>query len=99
MRQPPPRSTLFPYTTLFRSASNQRMARQYTRGTELGKGFVEDERVFLEWLSYNAVLAPDGSGFVLNKPVETRGDVGFTRLIESAYADEVEVARELAPTD
>src|SRR5688572_31560026 len=86
MRQPPPRSTLFPYTTLFRSASNQRMARQYTRGTELGKGFVEDERVFLEWLSYNAVLAPDGSGFVLNKPVETRGEDRKSTRLNSSHS-------------
>ncbi len=36
----------------------------------------KDER-FYDWLSYNAVLEPDGAGFCLNRAVETRKSVAY----------------------
>ncbi|MPZ17363.1 MAG: FtsX-like permease family protein [Luteitalea sp.] len=52
--------------------SNLQGAWHYTRGTALGAQFVEEERRWAEWLSYNALLEPDGSRFVLNRGIETR---------------------------
>ena len=57
--------------------SNLRMCWFYTRGTELGEVFLEEERRFLEWFSYNAVYDPASQGFWLNKQVETRKSFGY----------------------
>ena len=82
-------------------ASNQRAARHYTRGGKpMGAGFVREERAFHEWLAYNAVFEPDGSGFVLNRAVETRGNNGFRdEPMESNFTDELPIVRAFAPTD
>ena len=42
----------------------------YTQGTPLGKHFIEEERRFFDWVSYNVV--PQGEDWVLNRAVETR---------------------------
>src|SRR5205085_10437263 len=47
MRPPPPTSTLFPYTTLFRSLNTARAARQWAQG---------DEEFNNVWLSLEAQL-------------------------------------------
>ncbi len=52
--------------------SNLTMAYHYTRGTDLGKILVAEEKAYVDWLSYNAVREPDGSGFTMNRGVETR---------------------------
>jgi hypothetical protein len=52
--------------------SNVWMTWHYARGSEVGRLVIEDERRFAEWLAYNAVPEPDGSGFVLNRGIETR---------------------------
>lgn len=57
--------------------SNLLMAWHHTRNTDLGQGFVEEERRFVDWLAYNAVREPDGSGFVLNRGIETRTRKAF----------------------
>jgi hypothetical protein len=84
-------------------ASNQRMARFYTtRDPSYGpmrERLVREEQSFYEWLSYNAVPTPGGNGFVLNRAVETRGHVDHCGLIESNFADELEIVRAFAPTD
>jgi hypothetical protein len=84
-------------------ASNQRMARFYTmRDPSYGpmrKRLVGEEQSFYEWLSYNAVPMPSGSGFVLNRAVETRGHVANYGMIESNFADELDIVRAFAPTD
>ena len=56
--------------------SNLRMCWFYSKGTSLGKHFLEEERQYVDWLSYNAVLEPNDQLFVLNKEVETRQNMG-----------------------
>lgn len=88
--------------------SNLLMSWHYTRGTPLGKILITEERKFVDWLAYNAVREPDGSGFTLNRAIETRQRRPFLdtadlsrgqvdqgqRLISS----EVPLARAFAPT-
>ncbi|MGH9882852.1 MAG: hypothetical protein ACRD6N_15550, partial [Pyrinomonadaceae bacterium] len=52
--------------------SNLWMAWHYAKGTPLGNILIAEERKFVEWLAYNAVREPDGSGFTLNRAIETR---------------------------
>ena len=67
--------------------SNLRMCWFYTRGTELGEIFAEEERLFVDWLSYNAVYDPVSKGFWLNKQVETRQSLGFWRGYPAGSSD------------
>jgi len=88
--------------------SNLWMAWHYTRGTDLGKLIVEEERRFMEWLAYNAVREPDGSGFTLNRAIETRqrrpflDSASITRSQEDQgqrlIASDVPLARVFSPT-
>ncbi len=88
--------------------SNLLMAWHYTRGTPLGRLFVEEERRFVEWLAYNAVREPDGSGFTLNRAIETRQRrpfIGSNEITRSQVdqgqrliSSEVLLARAFAPT-
>ena len=52
--------------------SNLAMAWHYARGSNIGRVLVEEEKSFVEWLALNAVREPDGSGFTLNRAIETR---------------------------
>src|SRR5689334_24620538 len=45
----PPRSTLFPYTTLFRSGSVRAVTQSADRGEDAGPGFGADVRVAVEY--------------------------------------------------
>ena len=88
--------------------SNLLMAWHYARGTPLGKVLVAEERKFVEWLAYNAVREPDGSGFTLNRAIETRQRRPFLDAAELTrsqvdqgqrlIASEVPLARAFAPT-
>jgi hypothetical protein len=88
--------------------SNLWMSWHYARGTPLAPTLVEEERRFVEWLAYNAVREPDGSGYTLNRAIETRqqkpflDSVGISRSLEEQgqrlLASEVELARAFAPT-
>jgi hypothetical protein len=69
--------------------SNLRMALHYCVGTELGRVLIEEERRFIEWVSYNAVLEPDDQGFVLNRAIETRQ--------RTPYLPRLELDRRAAP--
>ena len=81
--------------------SNQRMARFYTADPAhpMHDRLVADEREFFEWAAYNAVLMPDGRGWMLNRAIETRSSYPSVRLLESNFTDEVEIVRAFAPTD
>lgn len=57
--------------------SNLHVAWHYARGTDLAPLFVEKKERWCQWLSYNAVLEPDGSVFVLNRAIETRTSMPF----------------------
>jgi hypothetical protein len=88
--------------------SNLLMSWHYTRATPLGKILVAEERKFVEWLAYNAVREPDGSGFTLNRAIETRQRRPFLDAAELSrsqvdqgqrlIASEVPLARAFAPT-
>jgi len=88
--------------------SNLWMSWYYSRRTPLAPILVEEERKFVEWLAYNAVREPDGSGYALNRAIETRqrkpflDSVGISRSLEEQgqrlLASEVVLARAFAPT-
>jgi hypothetical protein len=85
--------------------SNLHMAWHYARGTALGERFAEETQRWYEWFGYNAVPEPDGSGFTLNRGIETRTlrpfvtDAGqAVSEVGNLMADEVEQARILGPT-
>lgn len=52
--------------------SNHLMAWHFLRQTELGDFYAERVRRLYDWLSYNAALEPDGSGYSLNYAIATR---------------------------
>lgn len=86
--------------------SNLHLAWHYARGTDLEPVFVDEKRRWCQWLSYNAVLEPDGSGFVLNRAVETRTSKAFLdpldpdahNLAGVPLAEKVELARPFEPS-
>ena len=88
--------------------SNLLMAWNYLRGTDLGSLLVAEEERFVEWLAFNAVREPDGSGFTLNRGIETRqrkpfldsGEINRGQVDQGQrlLASEVVLARAFAPT-
>lgn len=89
--------------------SNIWMSWHYARRTPLARVFIEEERKFVEWLAYNAVREPDGSGYTVNRGIETRqrrpflDTAGISRSLEEQgqrlLASEVVLARAFAPTE
>lgn len=49
----------------------------YSHKTDRAKIFIEKEQRWYDWLAYNAVREPDGSGFTLNRAIETRQKTAF----------------------
>ena len=88
--------------------SNVLMSWHYLRGTDLGNLLELEEQRFVEWLAYNAVREPDGSGFTLNRGIETRQKKPFLDAVEAIrssvdqgqrlLASEVILARAFSPT-
>lgn len=88
--------------------SNLLMSWHYTRAMPIGRILVAEERKFVEWLAYNAVREPDGSGFTLNRAIETRqrrpfldaADLSRSQVDQGQrlIASEVPLARAFAPT-
>jgi|GEM_PF-807430 len=84
--------------------SNVYSAWELAKGTDFEQHFVQSEEKYYDWLSYNAVLEPDRSGYMLNRGVESRqriadtfntfrgGLVGLGR-INTPIAEEVTMAR------
>jgi hypothetical protein len=52
--------------------SNLQIAWHYARGTAFEPLILDEVRRYYDWLGWNAVIEPDGSGFVLNRAIETR---------------------------
>lgn len=52
--------------------SNLHVAWHYARGTAFEPLVLAEVRRFYDWMSWNAVIEPDGSGFVLNRAIEVR---------------------------
>jgi hypothetical protein len=62
------------------------------RGTELGTMVAEMEQPWIDWMSYNAVLEPDGSYFTLNRAIETRTGLAGFATWETPVSEEIEQA-------
>ena len=56
---------------------NIHVAYHYARGTDRASIFLEKERRWYDWFSYNAVREPDGTGYALNRAIETRQQRAF----------------------
>jgi hypothetical protein len=85
--------------------SNLEMAWSYARGTPIGENLISETERWYDWFSYNAVPEPDGSGFTMNRGIETRQQAPFVSASgpgESGFsfapAERVELARVLGPT-
>jgi hypothetical protein len=63
--------------------SNLHVAWHYARGTAFEPLILDEVRRFYDWMSWNAVIEPDGSGFVLNRAVETRQRRPWVAVVES----------------
>lgn len=57
--------------------SNHLMTWHYLRNTDLAAPYLSAMERWYEWLAFNSVLEPDGSGFFLNHAIETRLDRAF----------------------
>lgn len=49
----------------------------YAHNSDRAKYFIEKEQRWYDWLSYNAMREPNGSGFTLNRSIETRQKTAF----------------------
>ena len=86
--------------------SNLHIEWHYARSTPFEPLVLEEVRRFYDWLSWNAVIDPDGSGFVLNRAIETRQrrpwqdvdeDVQSRNFSTVPQAEVVELARAFVP--
>ncbi|MDA0709878.1 MAG: hypothetical protein O3B73_06695 [bacterium] len=68
-------------------------------GTEVGTMVAEMERPWVDWLSYNAVLEPDGTYFTLNRAIETRTGLPGFATWETPIGHDIELARAFSRTD
>jgi hypothetical protein len=85
--------------------SNLWMSWHYASDSDLRKILVAEETKFVDWLALNAVREPDGSGFTLNRGIETRQKKPFLEIRGSLdgqgqrlLAAEVPLARAFFPT-
>lgn len=84
--------------TLTTHRANTLSAWPYLKGTPLAAELLAKESAWLEWLSYNAVLEPDGRYFFLNRAIETRQQhIGFARH-DTAIGEALPLARAFATT-
>ncbi|MDA0711348.1 MAG: hypothetical protein O3B73_14190, partial [bacterium] len=51
----------------------------YSHSSDRAATFIEKERRWYDWLSYNALREPDHSGFTLNRAIETRQKTAFLK--------------------
>jgi hypothetical protein len=58
--------------------SNLWMAYHYSRGTPLAGNFIEEEKRFYNWISYNAVPEPGSIYFTINRGIEMRQKASTT---------------------
>jgi len=94
--------------------SNLWMSWHYARTTDLRDIFLLKNKRWVEWLSYNAVLEPDGEHFILNRGIETRqrksyfryeriprggeGNLGHDEIESSVYAEDIPLLRAYGTT-
>jgi hypothetical protein len=70
----------------------------YSRETQLARPLIETERRWTDWLSYNAVLEPDGGPFILNRGIESRTPLTHFATWSSPVIEHVPAARAFART-
>lgn len=85
--------------------SNVQMAWSYSRGTPMGDELEAETARWYDWFALNAALEPDGSGFTMNRAIETRQQAPFVASVGAGEAGEgfgpaerVEMARVVGPT-
>ena len=78
--------------------TNVRMTWHYGRDSKVAQKFVDSERRWYEWLSYNALREPDGSYFLLNRGIESRQRAGGFARLDSELAEVIPLARAFATT-
>ena len=88
--------------------SNLWMSWHYARDPKLRRTLLDEEQRFVHWLAYNAVREPDGSGYALNRGIETRQRRSFLDTVAITRSQEdqgqrlitshVALARAFAPT-
>ncbi len=88
--------------------SNTLMAWHYAQGRgvnvmteddpELMDWLIREHELFADWVSYNAVLEPDESEFVLNRAIETRQRKASFEYRDFPMAEVVEGLRSFIPT-
>jgi hypothetical protein len=69
------------------------------RGTALGVMIGQMEQPWIDWLSYNSVMEPDGSYFTLNGAIETRTGLGGFATWETPVAEEIAQAHAYSCSD
>ena len=86
--------------------SNLHIAWNYAHGTAFEPLILDEVQRYYDWLGWNAVIEPDGSGFVLNRAIETRQRGPWIGVIERPHnrnysstpeAEKVELARAFLP--
>jgi len=82
--------------TMATHQNNVRHVWKYVRGTELGKMIVDLEQPWMDWLSYNAVLEPDGAYFTLNRAIETRTELPGFETWETPVVEEIPITHAFA---
>ncbi|WP_162606418.1 hypothetical protein [Jiangella asiatica] len=82
--------------------SNERMTRHYLLQRARGRRQLGVLRTMLErWLdllSYNVLVEPEGRGFILNSAVETRSTRRYVDHVAHPEAQEIPLARAFAPS-
>ncbi|MCH8494377.1 MAG: T9SS type A sorting domain-containing protein [Balneolales bacterium] len=74
--------------------SNVLMAWHYVRhNPQLAAHYAEEHAKFIDWLSYNAVLQPDGINFVLHSSIQSRQSRNILGRLESPLSEVVPLAR------
>jgi len=82
--------------TLRTHNSNDRYAWFFAKGTPFEALLAEHTQRYYDWLSYNCLREPDGSGFLFNRAIESRQRLPFIDSIETEIAENVELARAFA---
>jgi hypothetical protein len=74
--------------------SNILMAWHYARHNEkLASHYALEHQRFTEWLSYNAVLQPDGELFMLHRSIESRQSRASLNRLETPLSEAIPLAR------
>jgi hypothetical protein len=72
---------------------NTRQIWPWLRGTPLGDELLSRETAWFDWLTYNAPPEPDGSGFILNRAIETRQRQADFSSYESPLGESIPLVR------